>query len=381
MSDRRTPAPRRRAWLFLLVPAVGSALLGNAWLADGSWMAVTNLSLQPEDAPWAPLAGLLLSYGGAFVLLACLAFSERERAAGGLAVLGALPGHLAGAAQEFDGRCQAAGVLRRGEAWAATSSALALGLASSWLADGVLGGDPVQGLVGLVLLPFSAWWAYEKVPGALPIHARLDRAPVDDARALIIPMSRFAIVEAPDDSGRLGIDELEQWSWAEATRHVDEQPTRAHGRSNLRPLIRAVNHHAGRLEQLVLVRPRVEPGGEGVQERVEHWLARALRRALPDCRVELRGPVAGTEFMSVYREVNDAVEDVHAHARQAGRPLLADEILVDITGGLTPTSVAAAAGSLHNDVRFQYVDTNLLGRARPDSSADPALRGYDLTLK
>jgi hypothetical protein len=52
-----------------------------------------------------------------------------------------------------------------------------------------------------------------------------------------------------------------------------------------------------------------------------------------------------------------AIHDLTALPGADGRPLSENEIIIDVTGGLKPTSIAGAAMTLSRNVTFQYVHT------------------------
>lgn len=372
------PGTRRssRTWLLVVIASSALPLAGNGWLADGLWMTWTERSFLPADAPWAVLAGLLASAMG-LVLLAALRLSERERRGSIGHVFSCLLVHLwQGARRETTEGEEEPPVLRDPDAWKAVGSTVALGVAASWLADGLLVGNPGRAALGGAMAVLFAWLAYAFVPRALPIRPRLDRVARQPARGMVVPLSAYGPPRGY--SAEAFLAKLEAWDWDEATRRFDTFPDGEWYTSNLRPLLHGINEHVDDLRYLVLLRPTMA-GDEAShnQQRVEEWLHRTLaEKTAGRLSIRMAGPVDGRSFTGVYSAVNDAVARMLDTARREGVHLLHDDIVIDVTGGLTPTSVAAAAGSLHNDARFQYVDTNALTRGEAD-----ALRCYDIGLR
>lgn len=379
-ADNRIVSAAPWCWGGMLLLALVAALGGSAWLADGAWAAFVEHRAWPESVPgWTPWAGLGLAPMGAILLLAVLSLTDRQRRArchgGGGSKVTDEPLHLAVWGQLWRRRTRD-GLLQSGDTWLATFSAITLAVGASWLADGWLEGQWFRAMVGLGLFALGAYGVYLKAGRVLPINTRLDKAKTGRARALVLPMSVYRIEPDPEQ-GRVQ-DRLLEWDWHQAVQAIDRAPQGKNGGSNLRPVLRAIEHHRETLEYLVLVRPEVGGAQRSRQCEVEGWLHDNLVKALPDCHILTRGPVDGIAFKAIYEEIDQAVERMRSIARSHGRPLLDDEIVVDITGGRAATSVAAAAVSLHNDLRFEYVDTGALDSTRDDPAA--AIRSYDLTL-
>lgn len=112
----------------------------------------------------------------------------------------------------------------------------------------------------------------------------------------------------------------------------------------------ALNHHSERLEQLYVF---TSSGENGTHHQFGHFHD-IMAKNFPKLKIiELTGQ--GTDFermAEVYQELDRLYEQLDA--RQVYGP---DDIMLDITGGQKPNSIAGALSTLADGRRFQYVST------------------------
>jgi len=115
------------------------------------------------------------------------------------------------------------------------------------------------------------------------------------------------------------------------------------------PLL-AIRHHAERLEQLYVFTSSGESGTHHQFQRFHTIVAAAF----PKLKViELTGEGTDFENMAEVHKELDRLYDQFDHLKSYG----ADDIMLDITGGQKPNSIAGALATLAEGRRFQYVST------------------------
>ncbi len=375
-------------WILLLVGAVVFSVAGNGWLADGLW-----LSLAPESGEMGIAAKAMLVLGVISSLLpmgvlALIRIRERDRRRGWRGLWLALGRELAGplrhsgrrlaeGATEAEDASAASGVVREGAAWMSVLAATGLGVGAGWMADGLFGASAAQGVIGLLMAVVFAWVAYRAVPRALPIHARLQRASKPDARALIVPLSRYRLDEQESDRGEVNLLELIESSDLESlARRVDADE--ALWRWNLRPLLVALRAHLPLVRYVVLIPAKLSAGRAFENhERLCSWLRRELEKH--HVMVKVMESVDSGSFTSVYESMATAIENAHEMAARKGEPLLDSEIVIDVTGGKKPASIGAAAASLDREVMFEYVDTEAIGEV--GAREEDCIRSFDIEYR
>lgn len=115
------------------------------------------------------------------------------------------------------------------------------------------------------------------------------------------------------------------------------------------PLL-AIRHHAERLEQLYVFTSSGEFGTHHQFKRFHEIVVAAY----PKLKViELTGEGTDFENMAEVHKELDQLYDQFDHLKSYG----ADDIMLDITGGQKPNSIAGALATLAEGRRFQYVST------------------------
>lgn len=120
------------------------------------------------------------------------------------------------------------------------------------------------------------------------------------------------------------------------------------------PLL-AINHHYPKLEHLYVI---TSPKSDVLYSNFES----AVKRMFPN--LQNIHPIRAIDFEDV-RVTFDAIEGIFRSGKHDTK-----NILVDITSGQKPSSVAAAISTLARDRKFQYVGTN-----------DKAVSVYDVEFK
>lgn len=115
------------------------------------------------------------------------------------------------------------------------------------------------------------------------------------------------------------------------------------------PLL-AIRHHAERLEQLYVF---TSSGGSGTHHQFQRFHDIVVA-TYPKLKViELTGEGTDFENMAEVHKELDRLYGQFDHLKSYG----ADDIMLDITGGQKPNSIAGALATLAEGRRFQYVST------------------------
>jgi hypothetical protein len=171
---------------------------------------------------------------------------------------------------------------------------------------------------------------------------------VDESRR--IPLEFGSLDESIPKVARESLDK--KWNWLQ--------------------LLRAVRHHQGAVERIYLIGSADRRDGDPGSWRQLDLCMKMLRRFLPG--VDLRKAEHPVEF-ELFAEVKGAIEDLIQRERSEHGSREAD-ILIDVTGGFKTASIAAAAVTLTNGVKFQYITT------LPTSGGkEPAALVYDLAYE
>ncbi len=157
-----------------------------------------------------------------------------------------------------------------------------------------------------------------------------------------------------------GADRAQIETFAASTVGEAEPPDpRASLKGSWRMPLEALAYHAERLKYLVVIPsaddPRDPQGKPGTWRDMELFKAvvarysggRVAAECLPDCH-------QGVDYEDA-RAAKDGVDSAYASLLQRG--LKTCDILVDITAGQKPTTIAGAAVALVEDRQFQYVST------------------------
>jgi hypothetical protein len=133
--------------------------------------------------------------------------------------------------------------------------------------------------------------------------------------------------------------------------------TAAGVRWNWQQLLRALQPHADTLEHVYLI-GSADAGGQDGSHRFLDDAVRLIRLYFPEGR-RLRSVSHGDEpvdfddvrrLMRAMRHGIDVLTD--------GTGLAEEDVVIDVTGGMKPTSIAGAVMTLNGAVTFQYVHTS-----------------------
>ncbi len=122
--------------------------------------------------------------------------------------------------------------------------------------------------------------------------------------------------------------------------------------------LKAIDFHKSRIETLYLF---TSSGVKGTSQ-VSDLFVRAVKALYPGISVKELVP-GGVDFQNI-EEVFEAVENLYTDAAAHGYK--EKDVLVDITGGMKPNSIAASIATLAAGRKFQYV------------SEDKIVRSYDV---
>ncbi|HPX60857.1 MAG TPA: hypothetical protein PLN25_03690 [Deltaproteobacteria bacterium] len=125
----------------------------------------------------------------------------------------------------------------------------------------------------------------------------------------------------------------------------------------------AVKHHDARLEKLYLLTSQGENGSHDCYKSFE----RIISALLPNVALEEATPL-GINFEDV-DTVYKVLDELYEKLDQTEN-LGPEDVILDITGGQKPNSIAGAMATLAEGRRFQYVST-----------VDERVRRYDLALE
>jgi hypothetical protein len=260
--------------------------------------------------------------------------------------------------------------------WLTLVSALLILVLGGWVTDALKGDELFTSVpwlrerqwvvrVGLgVSLLFVAWRVFLKRRELMSVGA-LSQARAEPRRALILPLSPAgAIIERqPDgqvrvqrvdrsgvpvgepvllaarpetlDSDILALDALNRWPWQQ--------------------LLRAIAPHRQSLRRLHLLGSSGPDGSHADLGRA----TTLLWGYLPNCAEPTASePIDFDDLKAMMKALRYAVGDLTTvRDTSTGRRIREEDIVIDVTGGYKPTSIAGAIMTLSSDVTFQYVHT------------------------
>lgn len=209
--------------------------------------------------------------------------------------------------------------------------------------------------IALVTAFLCAVWLYQKIPAELPLRSLSRPAKPEPHQVLIILMS------TPVPACRLENDDLLFLGPAGNETHrtrlsgdldQDIQTLNAAPRWNWQQQLRALALHCPRLERVYLIGSCGDKGSHHFHESFRDIVHRY-----------------GGDIPVLWQPEGVDFEDIEAvyrralcHILQAETPDKSgacypqEEIMIDATGGLKTASIAAGLVTLHNRVRFQYVN-------------------------
>ena len=135
--------------------------------------------------------------------------------------------------------------------------------------------------------------------------------------------------------------------------HTLENATTSMQRHPWQQSLRAIDHHARETLELLVVVPSAGSGGSGhYTEQFEQWI-RHYQKTGNWKRFEIR-TLAAVDYEH-FQDIQDAYMGAlrFAETRSYGE----SDVVLDITSGKKPSSIAAAMVTLATDVEFQYVQT------------------------
>lgn len=212
------------------------------------------------------------------------------------------------------------------------------------------------GVVLLATLVF-AYWLYQKLPGELPLRSLSRPARPEPHPVLIFILSTPFPLCRVEDGAIIFFDKEEQETHRFAmTSEVlnDKEALRQLPRWNWQQQLHALALHRPRLERVYLI------GSSGPGGSYAHLatFARLVRHYCGDIPVLWdEGPQGAVDFEDIEATYKQALRHI-ADAENAPEGYAQDEIIIDMTGGFKTASIAAGLVTLHNRVKFQYVNNS-----------------------
>jgi hypothetical protein len=208
---------------------------------------------------------------------------------------------------------------------------------------------PLHRIVGMVVLPLLLGWLWRlagKAEAQLRPRVIPDRSP-EPVPALILYLSA---VKSPEELDRLEAA-LSRLSDPDAFR-------REFGQSSWRMPIEAIAYHLPALRHVLVIS---SSRADGNRHQVRTFKS-LVARVFPGANLRVRDIAdmdstyePGLDFNLVHK-LADATND--AYARLRGEGLAAKDILIDITGGSKPCTIAGGAVALAEGRRIQYVSSD-----------------------
>lgn len=224
-------------------------------------------------------------------------------------------------------------------------------LFARWLPEGTPQGWVAAGATTLFVL--CAWRLFLHRRELMGVGA-LSQHPAEARRALVLPLSvpRPLPVIGPGAGARVGAVNL-----TGNLRRDVELLSEAGLRWNWQQVLRALKPHADTLEHVYLIGSADDAAGEGSHRCMEH--AKTLVRLYFPEGGRLRGvhhPGEPVDFDDVRAMMAAMRRGIDVLTDDTG--LRQEDVVIDVTGGLKPTSIAGAVMTLNGAVTFQYVHTN-----------------------
>ncbi len=271
--------------------------------------------------------------------------------------------------------------------WKLVLSVVGLGIGVGWLADalndgplfkswlwaacrfepfclpGVFAQTAISGLIALALVAVSAYHLYTEYSQGKVVQ--LQEQALRPHKVLIMWLST-----GPEGENIETGDDQTWVSWGNApsagpatrfqlgTDLETDAQSPGQPKWNMWQLLRAARPHAPKLEMLTLL---VTPGSESRAAFASAMLQHYFKLS-PSV---LQTPVKVDEH-HIQGQI-DAVNRLIAQAKENGHS--ESDILIDCTGGLKLSSIAAACATLNNPIALQYVNTD---------PADPSVKTYQL---
>lgn len=260
--------------------------------------------------------------------------------------------------------------------WLTLVSALLILILGGWVTDALKGDELFTSVpwlgerqwvvrVGLgVSLLAVAWRVFLKRRELMSVGA-LSQARAEPRRALILPLSPAgAIIERQPDGqirvqrvNRSGVPVGEPVLLAARPETLDDDilALDALNRWPWQQLLRAIAPHRQSLRCLHLLG---SSGADGSHEDLDQATT-LLRGYLPNCAEPTASePIDFDDLKAMMKALRHAVGDLTTvRDTSTGRRIREEDIVIDVTGGYKPTSIAGAIMTLSSDVTFQYVHT------------------------
>ncbi len=220
----------------------------------------------------------------------------------------------------------------------------------------------VQIGLGVTLLG-SAWLVFLKRRELISVGA-LTQGPAEPRKALVVPLSA---VGKKDEVQRVGDRSTHLRCWERGRDAPTEltltgtdldEDIRTLGRLgnwSWQQVLRAIRPHARTLRYVCLIGSK-----DGSAEQLE--MAEALISPYLPLGARVVTVKRGVDFddvSDVMDALRAAIEDLTTRVdSRLGKRLREEDVVVDVTGGMKPTSIAGALITLSSNVTFQYVHTN-----------------------
>lgn len=250
--------------------------------------------------------------------------------------------------------------------WHAVVYTALLFIAGGWLPNGIA--DFIKYLTG----DWSLWTVNYQLTGSVVIlilfgvqlkkivHApgkiEVSNDPPEPVKVLGVFLSTFNLFNSAQSLGEIVKGKEKEFLEKALSEHIVKRET-LDGTTWEMPL-KALEFHKSRIETLYLF---TSSGGKGTTADSDLFV-RLVKVLYPNISVsELVS--GGLDFENI-KEIFNAVEDLYTHAITSGYK--EKDVLVDITGGKKPNSIAASIATLAAGRKFQYI------------SEDKVVRSYDV---
>ena len=231
--------------------------------------------------------------------------------------------------------------------WIALGIAVSLALLSGWVTAGISNlllphGDKVQGLwqlaLSIVIFAAIGFYLNRKIEKSEKIRVNVDDPPA--AKILVLFLSH---IKRKEQVAEL----VDRVAGGEVLTMADVA-----GISWEMPLL-AIGHHKTRLEEVVVI---CSQGADGSHEQFESF-RNVVASIFPQSRFTARELTAPDLDFEDILAVHDLLDRWYEERKEKA-DLQPRDLVVDLTGGQKPASIAAALVTLSDGRRFQYISTN-----------------------
>lgn len=211
------------------------------------------------------------------------------------------------------------------------------------------------GIGGGIFFLLGAFWLYRQRKEYLPVRALERMRDIRPRKVLIStisPKGRQLELDIPDDK-EVPASVKDARTTVTLSGNVEEDAAPCEIRWSWQQLLRAIVPHKETLERVYLVGSSDKEGSAGSHNDLKAC-RRLLKRYLPEaCTVTFSD--TGVDFEDI-DALTGRFKDILAELQREG--YCTDEVMIDSTGGMKTTSIAAAMVTLdHPRLHFQYVPT------------------------